>query len=71
MYVDDNNDWYPLHDGWGATGGKYWTNAFVSGNAADYGGRVQETNRPLNKFAGSVEVFHCPGDKGEDRKSVV
>jgi len=65
MYAMDNQDVYPLHDGWGATGGKYWTNAFVAGNAADYGGKVVETNRPLNIHAGSVEIFHCPADKGD------
>jgi prepilin-type N-terminal cleavage/methylation domain-containing protein len=66
MYVDDNNENYPVHDGWGSTGGKYWTNAFVQGNASSYGGKVQETNRPLNQYAGSVEVFHCPADQGDD-----
>lgn len=66
MYVDDNNGTYPVHDGWGSTGGKYWTNAYVQGNAASYGGRVQETNRPLNQYAGSVEVFHCPADQGDE-----
>ncbi|MBI3416549.1 MAG: type II secretion system protein [Verrucomicrobia bacterium] len=66
MYVDDNSDSYPAHDGWGATGGKYWTNAYIGGNAADYGGKVQETNRPLNKYVGAVELFHCPADKGDE-----
>ena len=65
MYVDDNKGNYPVHDGWGSPGGKYWTNAYTGGNAANYGGRVQETNRPLNKYAGTVEIFHCPGDKGD------
>ncbi len=37
----------------------------MSGNAPDYGGKVAETNRPLNQYAGSVEVFHCPADKGD------
>ena len=66
MYAMENQDSYPLHDGWGATGGKYWTNAVVSGNAADYGGKVAETNRPLNIYAGSVDVFQCPADKGDE-----
>src|SRR5258705_5913052 len=34
LYTDDNNESYPVHDGWGSTGRKYWTNANVSGNAA-------------------------------------
>src|ERR1043165_8482127 len=36
FYTDDNREFYPLHDGWGATGGKFWTNATVSGNSANY-----------------------------------
>src|SRR5436189_6367336 len=35
LYVDDNNDFYPVHDGWGATGGKYWTNAYTGNFAGD------------------------------------
>src|SRR5512141_1350169 len=65
MYVDDNSDRFPVHDGWGATGGKFWTNAYTGSGAGDYGGRVAETNRPLNQYAGGVEIFHCPGDKGD------
>ena len=44
---------------------KFWTNASVSGNAAYYGGRTAETNRPLNQYVGAVEVFHCPADHGD------
>jgi prepilin-type N-terminal cleavage/methylation domain-containing protein len=65
LYVDENNSNFPVHDGWGSTGGKYWTNAVTSGNAGDYGGKVAETNRPLNKYAGTVELFRCPADKGD------
>ncbi len=65
LYADDNADTYPLHDGWAATGGKWWTNAYTGGYAADYGGNVQETNRPLNKYVNAVDAFHCPGDKGD------
>lgn len=65
FYNDDNNDYYPVHDGWGATGGKLWSNAVVSGNAAAYGGRVAETNRPLNRYLNAVEIFQCPADKGD------
>lgn len=66
MYTSDNRESYPLHDGWAATGGKFWSNAFVSGNAGNYGGAVAETNRPLNVYAGSVEIFQCPADKGDE-----
>src|SRR5258706_13164049 len=55
LYTDDNNGTYPVHDGWASTGGKFWTNANVQGNAGAYGGRVAETNRPLNRYAGAVE----------------
>lgn len=65
FYTDENNDSYPLHDGWATTGGKFWTNANVSGNASAYGGRVAETNRPLNKYIGATEVFWCPADRGD------
>jgi prepilin-type N-terminal cleavage/methylation domain-containing protein len=65
LYVDDNNDRFPAHNGWAATGGKYWTNAYVGNYASGYGGKVAESNRPLNIYAGSVDVFHCPADKGD------
>ncbi|MHB8520512.1 MAG: type II secretion system protein [Limisphaerales bacterium] len=65
LYADDNTGNYPVHDGWGATGGKYWSNAYTGNFAGDYGGRVQETNRPLNKYVGAVDSFHCPADKGD------
>jgi prepilin-type N-terminal cleavage/methylation domain-containing protein len=65
MYSDDSNDKYPVHDGWAAVGGIRPTNAFVSGNASDYGGNIYETNRPLNRYAPNPEVFHCPADKGD------
>jgi prepilin-type N-terminal cleavage/methylation domain-containing protein len=65
MYSDDANDNYPLHDGWAAVGGQRPTNAYTSGFAADYGGREWETNRPLNRYVGNVQTFHCPADKGD------
>jgi len=65
LYADDHTDSYPVHDGWASVGGKFWTNANVSGNAFDYGGRTSETNRPLNRYVGAVEVFHCPADHGD------
>ena len=65
MYAEDSNDSYPYHSGWGAVGGKYWTNAYTSGNASEYGGSVTESNRPLNQYTRNVEVFHCPADRGD------
>src|SRR3989475_6444831 len=65
LYSDDHAESYPVHDGWASVGGKFWTNASVSGNAFDYGGRPPETNRPLNRYRGAVEVFHCPAEHGD------
>jgi len=65
LYSDDHTESYPVHDGWASVGGKFWTNAKVSGGAASYGGRTAETNRPLNRYVGAVEVFHCPADHGD------
>ena len=63
LYVDDNNDNYPVHDGWGALGGKKGT--LFTGNAVSYGSMVEATNRPLNRYAPNLELFHCPMDKGD------
>jgi prepilin-type N-terminal cleavage/methylation domain-containing protein len=65
MYVDDNNGNYPLATGWGSAGGKYRTNGYIAGAANDYGAKVAETNRPLNAYSGSVDVWWCPADKGD------
>ena len=65
LYVDDNNDKFPVHDGWASVGGARPTNFSISGNAAYYGGNEFETNRPLNRYAVNVEIFHCPADKGD------
>jgi len=65
MYAEDSSDSYPYQDGWGAIGGKYWTNAYTSGNASEYGGGVMESNRPLNQYTKNVDVFHCPADRGD------
>jgi len=71
LYADDHSGLYPVHDGWGAVGGKFWTNANVAGNAASYGGRVAETNRPLNRYSGNVEIYHCPADHGDSLNTQV
>ena len=71
LYADDHAGSYPAHDGWASVGGKYWTNANVSGNAGSYGGRVAEINRPLNPYLGNVEIFHCPADHGDSLNTQV
>jgi len=65
MYVEDNNESYPYHEGWGAVGGKFWSNAVTTGNASEYGGSMTESNRPLNEYTKNVEVYHCPADRGD------
>jgi prepilin-type N-terminal cleavage/methylation domain-containing protein len=64
LYTEDANDFYPQHTGWGNVGGKTGTNQV--GNAAEYGGLTQATNRPLYRYSGGgVEIFRCPSDKGD------
>jgi prepilin-type N-terminal cleavage/methylation domain-containing protein len=66
MYADDYSGNYPVHNGWAAVGGMYWTNATVSGDASDYGGGVATEKRPLNVYLlKAVNAFHCPADKGD------
>jgi prepilin-type N-terminal cleavage/methylation domain-containing protein len=65
LYSEDNLDKYPVHDGWASDGGTRPPVPDISGNAAYYGGDVWDTNRPLYRYAGNVNVFHCPGDKGD------
>ncbi|HWX20770.1 MAG TPA: prepilin-type N-terminal cleavage/methylation domain-containing protein [Candidatus Binatia bacterium] len=62
MYADDNRGSYPVHSGWANVGGQGPTNAFIT---PGYGAEVGATNRPLNKYAGNVEIFRCPSDKGD------
>lgn len=63
LYADDNRESYPIHNGWNTVGGKKGS-AFVTA----YNGlpaRTPESGRPLNRYVGNVEVFHCPADKGD------
>jgi prepilin-type N-terminal cleavage/methylation domain-containing protein len=71
MYTSDYNDNFPLHDGWAALGGQRPANPVTLGYAAQYGSQEYETNRPLNEFTKSVNVFHCPSDKGDTLNSGV
>jgi len=65
MYANDSRDWFPVTDGWGATGGQLPPTPDLAGNAADYGGQVPQTNRPLNVYVGNINTFHCPADAGD------
>jgi prepilin-type N-terminal cleavage/methylation domain-containing protein len=55
LYTEDNGESYPLQPDWHAGGGKSGTYSIF----------VHETNRPLNRFVGAVEVWHCPNDRGD------
>jgi prepilin-type N-terminal cleavage/methylation domain-containing protein/prepilin-type processing-associated H-X9-DG protein len=65
MYADDNSGNFPVAQGWGAVGGRHRTNGYIGEAAADYGARVAETNRPLNRYGSSPDLWACPGDKGD------
>jgi prepilin-type N-terminal cleavage/methylation domain-containing protein len=65
LYTDDNNSYYPVHDGFAAVGGILQTNPVITGPAAEYGGQEATTNRPLNRYVGNPQSFRCPADKGD------
>jgi prepilin-type N-terminal cleavage/methylation domain-containing protein len=65
LYTDDNDTYYPLHDGFAAVGGILQTNPVITGVAFSYGGKETTTNRPLNRYVGNPQSFHCPADKGD------
>jgi len=55
MYAGDSSEFYPTHPDWASTGGK----------DGAYYVFVAATNRPLNRYAPNVQLFHCPADKGD------
>ena len=69
LYADDNADYYPVWLKWVSYGGQTSTLKPGEGGYAAVvpnGGQVDKTNRPLNKYvANSLNVFHCPADKGD------
>jgi prepilin-type N-terminal cleavage/methylation domain-containing protein len=62
---DDAHGYFPVHDGWAASGGQLPPKPNINGSAANYGGQVPQTNRPLNIYAPAVNVFQCPADMGD------
>jgi len=54
-YMMDYRDTEPLCADWNALGGQF----------GRYDIATQATNRPLWSYAGNVNVFHCPADKGD------
>src|SRR5580698_1502393 len=65
MYVDDNNQSYPIMRGWGAAGGQQGTNTLGSIIDDSFGTDVDYSHRPLNKYLVAVSVWSCPADKGD------
>lgn len=61
MYADENEERYPLHMDW----------ASVGGQDGRYDVFVAATNRPLNRYTQSLEIFHCPADKGDIFRNTV
>ena len=55
MYADDNRDSYPTCTDWNSAGG---TNG-------SYDSFTAMTNRPLYRYQGSPDIFHCPADRGD------
>ncbi len=62
VYMDDYRGYFPIHNSWGNIGGALGQHA---GNLE--GGLTPENARPLNPYAGKVEVFRCPADSGDAR----
>ena len=64
LYRSDQGDLFPRHSGWANFGGNTGNNE--QGNAGSYGGKTSSTNRPLWQYtARTVDIFHCPADKGD------
>lgn len=64
LYVDDNNDFFPVCDNWPSYGGQLGSSPIYNSNI--YG----PTNRPLNVYSGRTEIFCCPRDRGDDLNGV-
>ena len=60
MYAGDFGESYPVHPDWASTGGQ----------DGGYTVFVAATNRPLNRYAPNLNVFHCPADKGDAFRGV-
>jgi len=55
LYADDFRDTLPLCQDWASLGGK----------SGRYDLPVNETNKPLYRYQGTPEIFHCPSDRGD------
>jgi prepilin-type N-terminal cleavage/methylation domain-containing protein len=61
MYVDDNDDRYPVAPGVAAVGGATGTTQ----GSAILAGDTPEEERPLNQYVPGVQSFNCPADRGD------
>jgi prepilin-type N-terminal cleavage/methylation domain-containing protein len=57
LYADDFNDTMPRCPDWNALGGQN----------GRYDMFTAATNRPLYRYEGNVEIFHCPSDQGDSQ----
>jgi prepilin-type N-terminal cleavage/methylation domain-containing protein len=67
MYADDNLDYFPIYNGWAASGGQLPPTPDLADSDANpwYGGTAAVTNRPLDRYMQNVNTFHCPADSGD------
>ncbi len=59
LYVDDNNDFYPVQPTWSTVGGKRGLTSFYDSDKYGW------SNRVLNVYVSAEESFRCPSDKGD------
>ena len=64
LYTEDANNTFPLVLDWPESGGQLGTSSAYSSNLCG------PTNRPLNFYAPSVNVFCCPRDKGDSLNNI-
>jgi prepilin-type N-terminal cleavage/methylation domain-containing protein len=64
LYTDDFNSTYPIVYDWPLSGGQLGASNSYSANI--YG----PSQRPLNAYAPSVNVFCCPRDKGDSLNNI-
>jgi prepilin-type N-terminal cleavage/methylation domain-containing protein len=63
MYADDSSECLPAYLDWACWGGKKGTGQ--PSTAQKYGWNVPDTARPVNPYSKNVNLYHCPGDKGD------
>jgi prepilin-type N-terminal cleavage/methylation domain-containing protein len=66
MYVDDNDDRYPVAPGVAAVGGATGTTQASVILAGD----TPEEDRPLNQYVPAIQSFNCPADKGDTLRNL-